>query len=132
MWKKLPLIVIALCGCDKAPDVRDTANPKASGLPVDVYERILADFGKNSASEVIELLNKRITGAGNGRRERHLRCIVFLARGDHERLMTYIRMTESDPRDVMVAAEYEGNVRVRDFDQPFPGTLREKEGIEAQ
>jgi hypothetical protein len=52
-----------------------------------------------------------------------MRCVVFLSEGSLDKLETYIDMCLLDPRDVIVAAEYdvEGDqyVRVRDFDAPF-------------
>jgi hypothetical protein len=60
----------------------------------------------------------------NGTRPRHLRCILYLARGDEDRLAQYIALCLQDTRDVMLAAEYETDsksklVRKRDFTKPF-------------
>ena len=94
-------------------------------IPSDIRERIAIDFGDDRADEILEDLLKRVPdGLANGTRTRHLRCIVYLARGDVERLDRFIEMCLSDTRDVMLNAEYEnvpgtGLVRKRDFSRPF-------------
>ena len=52
--------------------------------------------------------------------DRILRCIVFVANGDLNRLEKAIDLAREDYRDLIVWAEYdEKNERVRDFSNPF-------------
>jgi hypothetical protein len=55
---------------------------------------------------------------------RILRCIVFLAKGNIDELRRQIEIAAYDPRDVMMAAEYErpmdkSPLRIRNFNEPF-------------
>jgi hypothetical protein len=94
-------------------------------LPGDIRQRIVEDFGAESADEIYQYLLEKIPdGLPNGTRPRQLRCILYLAKGDRKRLDEYIEMCLMDTRDVMVAAEYEAReysdlVRLRDFAKPF-------------
>src|SRR5262245_10525902 len=57
--------------------------------------------------------------------DRIIRCILFLAEKDLEKLKHWVEVAKTDPRDLLLAAEYidQGNglgpQRVRDFNQPF-------------
>ena len=52
--------------------------------------------------------------------DRIVRCIVFVANGDLNRLEKAIDLAKEDYRDLIVWAEYdEKNERVRDFSNPF-------------
>lgn len=94
-------------------------------LPDDIRQRVIHDFGPELADEVYRYLLDRVPdGLPNGTRPRHLRCILYLAKGDRAMLDRYIAMCLQDTRDVMLHAEYEresaaGFVRVRDFGKPF-------------
>lgn len=93
-------------------------------ISADIKNRVAEDFGEESADEIFESLLARIPpGLPNGTRPRHLRCILYLARGDRQRLEHYIELCLQDTRDVMLNAEYETEgedlVRKRDFSQPF-------------
>ena len=94
-------------------------------LPDDIRERVIHDFGPELADEVYRCLLDRIPdGLPNGTRPRHLRCILYLAKGDRTLLDRYIEMCLQDTRDVMLQAEYEmesaaGFARVRDFGRSF-------------
>lgn len=94
-------------------------------IPPDIRQRIVDDFGDSDADEIYEHLLDRIpAGLPNGTRSRHLRCILYLAAGDRHLLEEAIKLCLSDPRDVMLQAEYEngprgGLNRMRDFDRPF-------------
>ena len=94
-------------------------------LPDDIRQRVIHDFGQELADDVYRYLLDRIPdGLPNGTRPRHLRCILYLAKGDRTMLDRYIEMCLQDTRDVMLQAEYEmesavGFVRVRDFGKPF-------------
>jgi len=94
-------------------------------LPDDIRQRVIHDFGQELAADVYRYFLDRIPdGLPNGTRPRHLRCILYLAKGDRTMLDQYIEMCLQDTRDVMLQAEYEmesaaGFVRVRDFGKPF-------------
>ena len=98
---------------------------KSSEVPDDIRQRVIADFGPEAADDVYGYLLSRIPeGLPNGTRPRHLRCILYLAKGDKARLDRFIAMCLQDTRDVMLSAEYETDshsrlVRKRDFSQPF-------------
>jgi hypothetical protein len=52
--------------------------------------------------------------------DRIVRCIVFVANGDLNRLEKAIELAKEDHRDLIVWAEYnEKNERVRDLTNPF-------------
>ena len=94
-------------------------------LPDDIRQRVINDFGPELDDDVYRSLFDRIPdGLPNGTRPRHLRCILYLAKGDRTMLDRYIEMCLQDTRDVMLQAEYEmesaaGFARVRDFGRPF-------------
>jgi hypothetical protein len=94
-------------------------------VPGDIRQRVVEDFGPECADAVYRRLLARIPeGLPNGSRPRHLRCILYLAKGDQALLDRYIEMCLQDTRDVMLQAEYETGphsefVRVRDFSKPF-------------
>ena len=98
---------------------------KSNEVPNDIRQRVIADFGPELADDFYRYLLDRIPdGLPNGTRPRHLRCILYLAKGDRTLLDRYIEMCLQDTRDVMINAEYETDsnarfVRVRDFGKPF-------------
>jgi hypothetical protein len=98
---------------------------ETGAAPDDIRQRVIEDFGPESAAEIYDYLLSRIPdGLPNGTRPRHLRCILFLAKGDRALLDQYIELCLQDTRDVMLQAEYKmgsrgGLVRVRDFAKPF-------------
>jgi hypothetical protein len=102
-----------------------SGNSESDEVSDDIRQRVINDFGPELADEVYRYLLDRIPdGLPNGTRPRHLRCILYLAKGDRTMLDRYIEMCLQDTRDVMLQAEYEmepaaGLVRVRDFGKPF-------------
>lgn len=104
-----------------------------STIPSDIRQRVVDDFGEQQAERVYQELLARIPdGLPNGTHPRHLRCILFLAKGDRKQLDYYIEMCLGDTRDVMLQAEYEtgprgGLVRKRDFSKPFAEASLKKE-----
>lgn len=80
---------------------KDFETPEEAALALSV----LADF----ADQNRELSSDRI-----------LRCIVFLANGDLDRLEEALDLAKKDYRDLIVRAEYnEKNEQVRDLTHPF-------------
>ncbi|MBX6315523.1 MAG: hypothetical protein IRY99_21815 [Isosphaeraceae bacterium] len=102
-----------------------SGDSKSDEVPDDIRQQVVDDFGPERADDVYRYLLDRIPdGLPNGTRPRHLRCILFLAKGDWALLDRYIELCLQDTRDVMLRAEYEtvpgsGFVRVRDFGEPF-------------
>ena len=98
---------------------------KSDEVPDDIRQRVINDFGPELADNIYRyLLNRIPDGLPNGTRPRHLRCIVYLAKGDRSLLDRYIEMCLQDTRDVMLNAECETDsharpIRVRDFGKPF-------------
>lgn len=92
-------------------------------LAPDIHEKVQTDFRENFA-EVLALLNHALTTTDYFN-DRIVRCIIFLADKDVERLKKYLEAAHADPRDVMYWAEYINHdqiyktTRVRDFSQPF-------------
>lgn len=90
-------------------------------LPDDIRARAIQDFGPSEGPDVYTRLITEIPERmPNSSWPRTLRCILYLADGDPARLTDAIRLCLQDPRDVMYAAEYDQEVRVRDFNDPFP------------
>ena len=98
---------------------------KSDEVPSDIRRRIVEDFGPKLADRIYRYLLDRIPdGLPNGTRPRHLRCILYLAKGDRALLDRYIEMCLTDTRDVMFNAEYQTDpnrrfMRLRDFNKPF-------------
>jgi hypothetical protein len=98
---------------------------KSKEVRDDIRQRVIDDFGPEEGEGIYRYLLARIPdGLPNGTRPRHLRCILYLAKGDKALLDKWIEMCLQDTRDVMLYAEYEPDsagelVRKRDFGQPF-------------
>lgn len=89
----------------------------------DIKERIELDFG-GKAPEVHKIFNEAFVKADYLMLKRTIRCILFLANKDIEKLKKYIETATYDPRDVMFWAEYKNHehkypIRIRDFNKPF-------------
>ncbi|WP_418501749.1 hypothetical protein [Flagellimonas sp.] len=90
----------------------------------DIQQRIVLDF-KDSAVKANELLSIAISKKEYLKTERVIRCIIFLANGDLNKLQKYIDDAIFDTRDVMLWAEYEEQEgesnfkRIRNFNNTF-------------
>ena len=90
----------------------------------DILNRIEIDFEEN-ASKALAILDSAILETEYLNQNRIIRCIIFLSKGNLEKLMKNIDVAIFDPRDVMMWAEYadgefEKNLRrVRDFNNEF-------------
>lgn len=90
----------------------------------DILQQIGLDFNDLS-DKAIEILNKAISKTDYLKTDRVIRCIVFLANGDIEKLRKFIDNAIFDTRDVMLWAEYEklsgefNYKRIRDFNKSF-------------
>ena len=88
-------------------------------MKADVYQKIEKDFGSdlNLAIELIETVDAHSKGLVS---DRILRAIVFLAKGDIDRLKQVIELSRTDYRDVLWQAEYHfGEDRRYDFNRTF-------------
>ena len=79
----------------------------------DITERIRADFSPTDAAEAIRTLEQAGTGG------RVARCIAVASAGNLEELRRYVEMADLDPRDVIVAGEYDLPMQKRDLRVSF-------------
>src|SRR5262249_7105936 len=71
---------------------------KSDEVPDDIRQRVIKDFGPELADGIYRYLLDRIPdGLPHGTRPRHLRCILYLAKGDRTLLDRYIEMCLQDP-----------------------------------
>jgi hypothetical protein len=90
----------------------------------DITDRIESDFG-DKASEVYKLFQEAFEKADYLNVNRTIRCVLFLANKDIEKLKKNIEAATYDPRDVMLWAEYTNHgqgekiKRIRDFNKTF-------------
>lgn len=90
----------------------------------DIKDKIEADFG-DKASDVFRIFDEAISQADYLNHNRIIRCILFLAKKDIDKLKSNIQAASYDPRDVMLWAEYFNNgqeqnpKRIRDFNKTF-------------
>ncbi len=91
-----------------------------NNLADDINSKIKQDFGLKQFSVITTLLN-----LDKDLSNRVLRCIIYLAKGNLEKLKHYTECANRDYRDVIYWAEYfEGEDktkprRVRNFNKPF-------------
>jgi len=85
----------------------------------DIEARIDADFVMAQRMDALGILRQLESDLGK-ETSRILRCVVFLARGDLERLAHFANQARADYRDVIYWAEYDERDRhLRDFNSPF-------------
>lgn len=88
-------------------------------MNTDIYQKIEIDFGEDldQAIEIINILDARSKGLVG---DRMLRAMVFLAKGNIERLEQVIELGRTDYRDVLWQAEYDcGEEQLYDFNKTF-------------
>lgn len=88
----------------------------------DILEKIKTDFGDNTPN-ALSLLEEAILQYDYLNHPRIIRCILFLANGSIDSLVTHIEVAR-EPRDIMFWAEYvdrdsDKPKRIRDFNYPF-------------
>lgn len=97
---------------------------KIENLAKDILNKVETDF-LNEKDNAIEILNSALDETDYLRSERTIRCIIYLADKDINKLRKSIQDAKNDPRDVMYWAEYikrnslEQAQRVRDFNKQF-------------
>jgi hypothetical protein len=90
----------------------------------DIKKRILSDYGEK-ADKVHKILDEAISKYDHLKEDRIIRCIIFLSDKNVNHLIEFITQAISDPRDVILWAEYENlqdnrvPIRIRDFNKPF-------------
>lgn len=90
-----------------------------SELPVDVAEQLARQF-QEEGPYIVELLRAFQSRRPDIANERILRCVVQAASGNDGNIEKYIKLAETDWRDLILVAEYgPGEVRMRDFSKPF-------------
>jgi hypothetical protein len=100
-------------------------------LASDIVYKIEKDFDGSSVEAInllcTELLTEDYLKSStivSGNIDRIIRCIVYLANKNIDKLTKYVNDAKADARDVMFWAEYENLAdphpkKVRDFSQPF-------------
>lgn len=91
-------------------------NANQHDLPIDVVQKLEADFSQDELASA-----RRLLGGYSGKeRLRVIRCIVHLAKGNADSLLHFIDEAAMDYRDVIYWAEYDRNDRrIHDFNLPF-------------
>ena len=85
-------------------------------LPEDILERIVADFGSESAAGVTQLL----AGYRGPEAHRVYRCILHLSAGSIDKLKANVDDAGKDYRDIIFFAEYDrDDNRIHDFTHGF-------------
>ena len=88
-------------------------------MKTDIYQKIERDFGNDLklVIEQVEILDARSKGLIG---DRMLRAMVFLAKGNIDRLKQVIQLGRTDYRDVLWQAEYDcGEEQIYDFNKTF-------------
>ena len=85
----------------------------ADPSPSDIVARVRRDYPAHDVAAV----HLGLAELGSARLAR---CALFLAQGSRRRLDEVVALGRTDPRDLIVAAEYDGaDQRCRDFTLPF-------------
>jgi hypothetical protein len=92
----------------------------------DIRDKIESDF-VDQTSDVFRIFDEAFLKADYLNHNRIIRCILFLAEKDIDKLKRNIQAAECDPRDVMLWAEYlnkgqdqnQKPKRIRDFNKTF-------------
>ena len=97
----------------------NTMSTERHSLPADVVRKIASDFPNEPLGIILALLDDY----GGPERLRVIRCVIYLAEGNADKLLEFIGSARTDYRDVIYWAEYDGSDRkIRDFGQPFSAT----------
>jgi hypothetical protein len=80
--------------------------------PRDIVDRVVDEYPADAIGQV----HLWLEDLGS---DRLSRCALFLARGSIEKLKQEVAVGRTDYRDLIVAAEYDGDRHVRNFNLPF-------------
>ena len=105
------------------PGVPGEGATSVSSFPEDIERRISTDFRGETAPQARALLHASCRKAEESS-PRLVRAILFLSKGDLQKMVENISLAETDFRDILYYAEYRGQgtgnpVRIRDFDKAF-------------
>lgn len=89
-------------------------------MPPDISAKVAADFTETERREVTEILLLLVEEMGDPELYRITRCVLYLSQGRMEHLVHYADQARMDSRNVIFWAEYESDIRLRDFNEPFP------------
>ena len=88
-------------------------------MSVDIQNKIRRDFPPDNFFAAVEEIG-RWDAERKGLLDDHLiRCALYLAKGNLEELKKQIAIGKANYRDLLMAAEYDGKARIRDFTKPF-------------
>lgn len=88
-------------------------------LPQDILTKVRQDFSEADAVAILELMGELQKENPRIFSDRILRCIVFSADGSFDEFACQVKLARLDWRDVIMNAEYDGEVRSRHFELPF-------------
>jgi hypothetical protein len=88
-------------------------------LPQDIITKVGQDFSKDDAVVIVQLLAELQMENPRVFSDRILRCIVFSADGSFDEFACQVKLARLDWRDVIMNAEYDGEIRSRHFELPF-------------
>jgi hypothetical protein len=90
-------------------------------LADDILERIRSEFSSGEMLPVIDLLTGLQKKDPRLFCDRILRCSLYVAGGEFDKLAAAVELARLDFRDLIVAAEYDGyfGSRQRDLSLPF-------------
>jgi len=89
-----------------------------AALPADVVTRVGRDYDEVDRAAVILALGE--LSSATREHARVARCVLYVAAGDLQEFGRVIALAHTDFRDVIVAAEYDRDLRrLRDLSQPF-------------
>ena len=88
-------------------------------LPQDIITKVQQDFSKDDAVAIVQLLTELQTQNPSVFSDRILRCILFSAAGSFDEFACQVKLAGLDWRDVIMNAEYDGDIRNRHFELPF-------------
>ena len=112
-------VVVAFSrGVAQLLDVKPHRAPKIM-LPQDIITKVRQDFSEDDAVAILELIDELQKQNPTVFSDRILRCIVYSADGSFDEFACQVKLARLDWRDVIVNAEYDGEVRSRHFELPF-------------
>ncbi len=85
----------------------------------DIQSKIQRDFPTADAFAAIEEIGVWDAERKGLLDDRLVRCAVYLAQGNLDALKKQIALGKVDYRDLIMAAEYDGEKRLRDLSVPF-------------
>jgi hypothetical protein len=84
-----------------------------SAYPADIVKRVIDQYAADAIGQVHLWLEDLAS-------DRLARCALYLANGSIEKLRGAVDLGRNDPRDLIVAAEYDRtDKQIRDFNLPF-------------